>query len=417
MSTTTVLTGEQIQEIRELFEAGHSQRALALTYGVSRHTVQRVLNGEILESAAEPDRELIEQNVRLQKQKQRYQDLNRIERKAFREHARIENAVEALTEKLHEVFENHDLSDLTIQHDKASGVPCGVVHLSDLHFNEQIHLDSNLFNFDIAARRIRKHINRAKQVFSAMGVDTVLVALTGDLLNSDRRLDELLENATNRSKALFMAVDILQQAILDLNSEFNVFVASITGNEGRVNKDLGWVSDIASDNYDLVIHQTLKYLFRDSQGVTVLDIVDPLEQVVELNGVNFLLMHGHNGLANTTRITTDVSKVRSRYAQKGITIDYVLCGHIHQAFVSEFFARSGGLPGGNAYSEKALNLDSKASQNIYIVHPDKSIDGMKVCLQNVDGISAYKYDKSLDAQIERQYTVARNGSLVIHKVD
>ena len=38
--------------------------------------------------------EIIGQNVRLAKQKQALQDLNRIERKSFRENARIENAVE-----------------------------------------------------------------------------------------------------------------------------------------------------------------------------------------------------------------------------------------------------------------------------------------------------------------------------------
>ena len=37
--------------------------------------------------------ELILENVKLAKQKQSAQDLNRIERKAFREYARLENAV------------------------------------------------------------------------------------------------------------------------------------------------------------------------------------------------------------------------------------------------------------------------------------------------------------------------------------
>ena len=37
--------------------------------------------------------ELLTENVKLAKQKQSAQDLNRIERKAFREHVRVENAV------------------------------------------------------------------------------------------------------------------------------------------------------------------------------------------------------------------------------------------------------------------------------------------------------------------------------------
>ena len=40
------------------------------------------------------DHDIIRENVRLSKQKQRAQDKNRIQNKAFREHARIENAIE-----------------------------------------------------------------------------------------------------------------------------------------------------------------------------------------------------------------------------------------------------------------------------------------------------------------------------------
>ncbi len=40
------------------------------------------------------DLELLRENVRYRKEKQKAQDVTRIERKGFREHARIENAVE-----------------------------------------------------------------------------------------------------------------------------------------------------------------------------------------------------------------------------------------------------------------------------------------------------------------------------------
>lgn len=43
---------------------------------------------------SEVDVELITENVKYKKQTQKFQDTNRIERKAFRENARIENAVE-----------------------------------------------------------------------------------------------------------------------------------------------------------------------------------------------------------------------------------------------------------------------------------------------------------------------------------
>ena len=50
--------------------------------------------------AVDPDRELLHFNVRLAKSRQALADTNRLERKAFREHARVENAVAAYTREL-----------------------------------------------------------------------------------------------------------------------------------------------------------------------------------------------------------------------------------------------------------------------------------------------------------------------------
>ena len=123
------------------------------------------------------------------------------------------------------------------------------------HF--EIGEDINLMDFEIASKRCKHFVKKATKYFKAFGVTNILVAMTGDLLNSDRRLDELLNMATNRAKATFLAVDILQQVIMDLNSNFNVSVAMVTGNESRVKKDWGWSKTLASDNYDFTIFKTL----------------------------------------------------------------------------------------------------------------------------------------------------------------
>jgi len=54
-------------------------------------------------------------------------------------------------------------------------------------------------------------------------------------------------------------------------------------------------------------------------------------------------------------------------------------------------SRSSSLCGGNPYSEKGLNLSSRASQNIFIVHGNKEIDAIKIDLQNTNDINEY-YD-------------------------
>jgi len=69
---------------------------------------------------ADPDRELLAFNVRLAKQRQGLLDVQRLERKAFREHARVDNAVAARP----------------LPHRDGGSVL--ITQLSDLHFNERV---------------------------------------------------------------------------------------------------------------------------------------------------------------------------------------------------------------------------------------------------------------------------------------
>ena len=337
------------------------------------------------------DHDIIRENVRLSKQKQRAQDKNRIFNKAFREHARVENAVEEYSKELVSLFENNKLHE-TLNTFKANNKAVGVIQFSDVHFNELVELENNRYDFKVASARTRYFVNKAKSYFKTAKVSNVVMALTGDLMNSDRRLDELLNQATNRAKATFLGVDILQQAIIDLNKDFNVTVASIVGNEGRANKEMGWSNVVATDNYDYTIFQCLRYLFRDKSVKFVHG--DPSELVINVAGQNLLMIHGHGALKG--KLDTSVNQIAGRYSLKGIKIDYVIFGHVHSARVGDNFGRSSSMVGANDYSEKALNLNGRASQNCYIFYSNGNRDGIKVDLQNVEE-EGYDIDKSLEA--------------------
>ena len=337
------------------------------------------------------DVEVIKENVRLSKQKQKAQDRNRIQNKAFREHARIENAIEEYSKELKTLFENNSLNCTTTKH-KTNNKAVGVIQFSDVHLNELVDLENNKYDFSVASKRTRHFVNKAKTYFKTAKVSNIVFALTGDLMNSDRRLDELLNQATNRAKATFLGVDIFQQAILDMSEDFNVTVASIVGNEGRANKELGWSDIIATDNYDYTIFQCLRYLFRNSNVKFIHG--DPSELVVNVAGQNLLMMHGHGSFRG--KLDTAVNQIAGRYSLRGIKIDYIIFGHVHSARVGDNFGRSSSMVGANDYSEKALNLNGRASQNCYIFYDNGNRDGIKIDLQNTQN-EGYNIDKSLEA--------------------
>ena len=337
------------------------------------------------------DLEIVQENVRLSKQRQRALDKNRIHNKAFREHARIENAVEEYSKELISLFEKNSLHK-TLNSFDVNNKAVGVIQFSDVHFNELVELENNKYDFKVASARTRYFVNKAKAYFKTVDVSNVVKALTGDLMNSDRRLDELLNQSTNRAKATFLGVDILQQAIIDLNQDFNVTIASVVGNEGRANKEMGWSNIVATDNYDYTIFQCLRYLFRDKSIKFIHG--DPSELIINVAGQNLLMLHGHGSLKG--KLDTTVNQIAGRYSLKGIKIDYVIFGHVHSARVGDNFGRSSSMVGANDYSEKALNLNGRASQNCYIFYNNGNRDGLKVDLQNVKE-QGYDIDKSLEA--------------------
>lgn len=416
MAKQTKWADKTVSQIFDLsYVEGLSSLEIEATLGVPSRTVRGILSNEQNQKKfsylLEKDGESTEQPVttsealahaaRLQKSVQRYQDKRRVEAKVFREHARKDSLVMAMQQAMLDTLEqNKFTTKKTPRKPSNKTAPIGVVQFSDVHFNELIDdLDGNQYNFEIASQRVRKHILKAINYFSGFKITDVAVFMTGDLLNSDRRLDEITNAAENRSKAVFLAVDIMQQAIKELTEHFNVTVSSITGNESRVGEFVHYSNFLAGDSYDCVIHNMLSYLFKGDKKVTFIPITNPLESVVNLNGVNFLLVHGHahRGLAATGNLEREVIAIKAKYATRGILVDYVICGHIHSAYISDNFARSSGMPGNNAYSERALNLNGKASQNLYIAWADKTIDGIKVDLQETEGIEGYPFDQTLKA--------------------
>jgi predicted phosphodiesterase len=367
------------------------------------------------------DRELLQFNVRLAKARQAQADTNRIERKAFREHARIENAVTAYTRELCSLLDERGFTQgVTLSSIPEGGDSVLIVQLSDLHFNERVELPSNRYDFTVAAQRLAKLAQRVKQLGQSYGARKVVVACLGDFLNSDRRLDELLSNSTNRSRATLLAVDILRAFLLDLREQFAVEVYGITGNESRVNKELGWSDELATDSYDLMIYEILKRGFTGTEGIQFCGF-RANELLFEVMGRTFLCLHGHQIGANVQK---SVQEITGKYAAQGITVDYTLFGHLHASAIGDYHARNASLVGSNAYSEAGLNFCSKAAQNVHIVSGTKgagakgtgTIDGMKVDLQDVTDIEPYPFAAEWEAYCPKSERKLHTPSVVFQVV-
>jgi len=345
---------------------------------------------------------------------QKYKDLSRISRKQLREKLKSENALIEYNKNLIEVISTHKLP-LFAQKKKnkvnTKGAT-GVIHITDAHFNELVDLVHNKYDFSIASQRLKLLANKSKLYFNALGIKKVLIAMTGDLMNSDRRLDELLSEATNRSKATFLAVNILEHFILDMAKDYQVTVANVVGNESRITKDVGWTEAIASDNYDFTIYNILKLLFRNS-NIKMLD-GNLLEQIVEISGQNVLLLHGNQLKSNS--MEQSIQKIKGKYTSQKINVDFVLSGHLHSSRIGDVYARGSSLVGANAYSDSALQLESRASQNLHIFYLNGTRDSIKIDLQVTDGIKGYDIIKDLQAYNAKSLNKAKKKKIITNVV-
>ena len=378
-------------EILELFENGIGYTEIArhlidkYLLDVSPDHLRKQISSVV--SYLVSDKEIVEENIKLAKQKQRAQDLNRIANKSFREYAREENALVEYNKELIKVLKENSLDVKLTKHKTKKGSVV-LVQIADTHFNELVDMESNQYDFKIASQRLQKFAYYIKEYAKLHKATSFLVAITGDLINSDRRLDEKLSMATNRAKATFLGVHLLKHFIMDLQEFADVKVCCVTGNESRVNQELGWVDLCASDNYDFTIFEMLRLLLPK---IEFLRGDNALEMVISINGNNVLVIHGHQ-LGRMT--SNDVGKVVSKYAHKGIIIDFIICGHLHETMIRDSIARSASLVGSNAYSEKALNLSGKAAQNIYIFTNDGRQD-VRIDLQETEGWDGYNIDQEL----------------------
>ncbi len=383
---------EYQDEILHLFENGVGFAEIA-RHLIDNHRLEvapdylRKQVGEIVRYLIS-DKEIVAYNIKLAKQKQRAQDLNRIANKSFRESARVENALVEYNKELISLLRSESLKT-TVKKHKDTTKAALVVQIADTHFNELVDLDSNKYDFQIASKRLQKFAHNIKRYARFYGVKNILVAITGDLINSDRRLDEKLSMSTNRAKATFLGVHLLKHFIMDLNTVANIQVCCVTGNESRVNEELGWVDIVASDNYDFTIFEILNLLLPDIHFIKG----GALEVVVEINGQNLLVIHGHQ-LGKMT--SNDVGKVISKYTSKGIIINMIICGHLHETMIRDNICRSASLVGSNAYSENALNLSGTAAQNIYIFTNDGRHD-VRIDLQDTDLWDGYPINEELSA--------------------
>lgn len=277
---------------------------------------------------------------------------------------------------------------------------CGdilLIQLSDLHINEITNEFRNTnFNIKVASRRLQKFADKIKEEIETKQINKVVIAITGDICNSDSILSKQQNNVTNKAISILLATKLIEWFILDIyKSCQDINILSVSGNEGRLFNSQEFFTDenLVTNSPDFIIFNFLEMLFNYNDNIRFIHGRNT-ELVVDINGSNILFTHGvHLGKGDVGK---SVQQTIARYADKGVNIRFVVFGHLHATKLSNYFMRSASLVGNNSYATTMLNLNSRASQNIAIIGRNGDITPIAIDLENIEEYNGYDIQKDLD---------------------
>lgn len=174
------------------------------------------------------------------------------------------------------------------------------------------------------------------------------------------------------TEQLFFSVEVEVRNILRLAQVFpQVEIFMVWGNHGRPGRK---GQNHVKTNFDYIFYRVLKMALIQQQNVSVY-ISECPSMLVDHGKFRFLLNHGDNikswggipyyGLERMSRRVHDLF---------GMTVDYQLLGHHHQATnLSDRILMNGCLPGGSTFSINQMWLTSLPSQKIFYLDPEHGI--------------------------------------------
>jgi predicted phosphodiesterase len=366
-----------LKRIRKQVDAtpGATLKDIADAVGCAISTVHKAKQLFKLEET--PEEEKTETGaVALALQKQKLMDSNRVERKLFREEARKLNTANDLFEKMIGMLSANPIRRTKPVKASPESSPVLAIGLSDVHWGETVALKNNEINTKIISQRLFKFMMEAIKAGLGFGCKRAVFFLTGDHVNSSRRPSEFLSNEFTASHAAVNAIEVYSRMIDIVSDHFNVTdVVSVCGNESTIrlsDNTFGYEPKMLMSNYDYIIHQSLKALFP---GIRFSEFGNPVERVVKICGKNILLTHG------ITLARKSPEQAMNYYRMKhGNDLNYLICGHVHEACNTPFFSRSGSPIGANCYSELTLGIPISVPSQTFHIISDSSIFSVPVDL-------------------------------------
>lgn len=268
---------------------------------------------------------------------------------------------------------------------QAPGVPN--LLLSDFHWGERVFKSQvngvNEFNLDIATRRLRNVVDTTGHLLKIldpkMRYPGIVVKLGGDMIGGDIH-EELA--TTNEEAIMPTWLHLFQNLTAALGSLAdtykNVFVPCVSGNHDRATKKTQAKNRNAT-SFGWLLYQMLANHFATDKRFTFY-IPDSSDALYRVYNTRMLLTHGDqfrggDGIIGPIGpLMRGNQKKQQRNAAVDQQYDIMECGHWHQRITLSHLIVNNSLKGYDEYAASNNFRFSRASQNLWTVHPDHGVN-------------------------------------------
>jgi len=318
-------------------ESAYRKRYKRLARAAATKELESMYEGDYAATTKHTLREIEKQRMRIQEEKT-----------AIRKDLRTQAQTDALIQELTEAIRQYEPVEFITRESKSSPRALYAM-LSDIHFGLTFSSFYNQYSPEIAQRRVMAYAQRLCEIGEIHGVNTICVALLGDLISGNIHLPIRLENRGNAISQVVGVSELIAAFLHHLAKHFSeVIVTDVSGNHSRMEQNPD--NAMRAERLDALIPWYCKAKLEKVENVKFSqNDIDPTISALEIYGKTYVAVHGD--------FDPDLKTSALRISQLiGRKIDYFLAGHMHVADMrmeDVGFIRNGAVvTGGDEYTSK-----------------------------------------------------------------
>ena len=269
--------------------------------------------------------ETSEKLIEIRKERVKLNDLRNEINRQVRSQARFEDMINAMTYSINQLNSSNPFYGKPVTVSSSENKKEMIISLADLHYGLNVNDSWNVYNSDIAIKRMNKIVDKAMNVGNLHNCKIVHLLVCGDMLNNNIHLTSRLSNRENVTSQIVGVSELLSNAIARLSNKFNYVIVHITsGNHDRIipkKEDNDY-----DDNFANIIKEFIKIRVENLSNV-ILDENAFGHDIVKFNVCGKVIIGTHGDKIPNNQAITRLSTMFGK-------VDYVIQGHYHHNSIS-----------------------------------------------------------------------------------